>query len=161
MHRQNRGPVFCSLSLITIVCAICRLVAGPPATLCTDRSNITVDEAGIELCPQGQELYTAADALHPGQEITYVIFSPFYLFLSGLGFCFVRSISYRNICSWRFPTESYSLGCGASCDSHQTSWLESTHVCGVRQTQRQISQALHCIKSMRGHVCCKHCCIPV
>ncbi|KAL0023092.1 hypothetical protein WJX77_000674 [Trebouxia sp. C0004] len=47
-----------------------RLVAGSPATLCTDRSNITVDEGAIELCPLGEEVYTANEALHPGQDIT-------------------------------------------------------------------------------------------
>ncbi len=54
------------------VWSICRLVAGPPATLCPDRTNITVDEGTIELCPQGEEVYTAAEALLPGQDITYV-----------------------------------------------------------------------------------------
>ena len=52
--------------------SICRLVAGPPATLCTDRTSIIVDEGVIELCPQGEEVYTAAEALHPGQDITCV-----------------------------------------------------------------------------------------
>ena len=54
--------------------SICRLVAGPPATLCPDSTKITVDEGAtaIELCPQGEEVYTAAEALHPGQDITYV-----------------------------------------------------------------------------------------
>ncbi|KAL0024570.1 hypothetical protein WJX79_009165 [Trebouxia sp. C0005] len=47
-----------------------RLVAGPPARLCPDLSNITVDEGAIKLCPQGEEVYTAAEALHPGQDIT-------------------------------------------------------------------------------------------
>ena len=54
------------------VWSICRLVAGPPATLCTDRTSIIVDEGVIELCPQGEEVYTAAEALHPGQDITCV-----------------------------------------------------------------------------------------
>jgi len=47
-------------------------VAGPPATLCLDRTNITVDEGAIELCPQGGEVYTAAEDVHPGQDIMYV-----------------------------------------------------------------------------------------
>lgn len=40
--------------------------------MCPDLSNITVDEGAIKLCPQGEEVYTAAEALHPGQDITYV-----------------------------------------------------------------------------------------
>ena len=47
-------------------------MAGPPATLCTDRTSIIVDEGAIDLCPQGEEVYTAAEALHPGQDITCV-----------------------------------------------------------------------------------------
>ena len=135
--RLVAGPGSFILHLVTqytSVWSICRLVAGPPATLCTDRSNITVDEGLIELSPQGEDVYTAAEALHPGQDITYVILSPHFV--------------------------SYSLGCGASCDSHQTSWLESVCICGVRQNQCQTSRALCCIGTLCRHVCCKFRCIP-
>ncbi len=143
LRRAQTEPESFILLLVThynSAWSICRLVAGPPATLCTDRTKITVDEGGIELCPQGEEVYTVAEALHPGQDVTYVIPpAPILPFFVRFGCLLCKIYFLQKHCFWSFPTKSYSLRCGATCESHQTSWLESTGVCGVRQTQRQTS----------------------
>lgn len=69
--QQGYARTLCCLAAPDSLCPACRLVAGPPAQLCTSKTNVTVGGAAVEVQgAEGEEVYTAAEALHPGQEMT-------------------------------------------------------------------------------------------